>query len=156
MSRQNHAEWEIATRAIHVGQEPDAETAATVPPVHFTSTYTQASPGRHKGFEYSRSGLIGVFTEDAATTLVSLGDFKTFQLWRALAEVLVVGNSVFIAVFCWISALRKLVRAKGARTAVRTNTDDFLPSLTARAQAAFSSVAVTTVIALDVLGAHSR
>ena len=31
-------------------------TGATVPPIHPTSTYTQASPGKHKGYEYSRSG----------------------------------------------------------------------------------------------------
>ncbi len=46
----------FATKAIHVGQEPDAATGATVPPIHVTTTYTQASPGKHKGYEYSRSG----------------------------------------------------------------------------------------------------
>lgn len=45
----------LATAAIHVGQEPDPVTGATVPPIHVTSTYTQASPGVHKGFEYSRT-----------------------------------------------------------------------------------------------------
>jgi len=48
-------EWRFSTKAIHVGQEPDPVTGATVPPIHPTSTYTQASPGRHKGYEYSRS-----------------------------------------------------------------------------------------------------
>ncbi len=43
------------TRAIHVGQDPDPATGATIPPIHITTTYTQASPGKHKGFEYSRS-----------------------------------------------------------------------------------------------------
>jgi len=38
-----------------VGQEPDEATGATVPPIHPTTTYTQASPGRHKGFAYSRT-----------------------------------------------------------------------------------------------------
>lgn len=45
----------FATRAIHVGQAPDPTTGATIPPIHITSTYTQAGPGEHKGFEYSRS-----------------------------------------------------------------------------------------------------
>ncbi len=45
----------FATRAIHVGQEPDPSTGATVPPIYATSTYTQAAPGQHKGYEYSRS-----------------------------------------------------------------------------------------------------
>ena len=50
------SDWRIATRAIHVGQEPDPTTGATVPPIHLSSTFTQESPGKHKGFEYARSG----------------------------------------------------------------------------------------------------
>lgn len=49
------AQWRFATRAIHVGQEPDPLTGATVPPIHPTSTFTQTSPGKHKGYEYARS-----------------------------------------------------------------------------------------------------
>ena len=45
----------FSTRAIHVGQQPDPATGATVPPIHVTSTYTQAAPGQSKGFEYSRT-----------------------------------------------------------------------------------------------------
>jgi cystathionine gamma-lyase len=46
----------FSTRAIHAGQEPDPATGATVVPIYATSTYTQAAPGQHKGYEYSRSG----------------------------------------------------------------------------------------------------
>jgi cystathionine gamma-lyase len=49
-------EWGFATRAIHAGQEPDPATGATIVPIYATSTYTQAAPGQHKGYEYSRSG----------------------------------------------------------------------------------------------------
>jgi cystathionine gamma-lyase len=45
----------FSTKAIHIGQDPDPATGATVPPIYATSTYTQAAPGKHKGFEYSRS-----------------------------------------------------------------------------------------------------
>src|ERR1044072_5257431 len=45
-----------ATRAIHAGQEADPATGATVVPIYATSTFTQEAPGRHKGYEYSRSG----------------------------------------------------------------------------------------------------
>lgn len=45
----------FSTRAIHEGQEPDPTTGATIPPVYFSSTYTQAAPGVNKGFEYSRT-----------------------------------------------------------------------------------------------------
>ncbi len=43
------------TRAIHVGQDPDPVTGATVPPLYLTSTYTQPEFGRHQGYEYGRS-----------------------------------------------------------------------------------------------------
>lgn len=49
-------EWKLATKAIHVGQEPDPATGAIIPPICATSTYYQSSPGKHQGFEYSRSG----------------------------------------------------------------------------------------------------
>jgi cystathionine gamma-lyase len=48
--------WRLATRAIHAGQDPDPATGATIVPIYATSTYTQAAPGQHKGYEYSRSG----------------------------------------------------------------------------------------------------
>jgi cystathionine gamma-lyase len=46
----------FATRAIHAGQEPDAATGAIMTPVYMSSTFVQASPGVHKGYDYSRSG----------------------------------------------------------------------------------------------------
>lgn len=44
----------FATKAIHAGQEADPTTGAVMTPIYQTSTYKQASPGDHKGFEYSR------------------------------------------------------------------------------------------------------
>jgi cystathionine gamma-lyase len=46
---------EFSTRTIHGGQWPDPTTGAVITPIYATSTYAQASPGEHKGFEYSRS-----------------------------------------------------------------------------------------------------
>lgn len=45
----------LATRAIHAGQYPDPSTGAIMTPIYATSTYVQASPGQHKGYEYSRT-----------------------------------------------------------------------------------------------------
>jgi cystathionine gamma-lyase len=45
----------IGTRAIHAGQAPDPATGAIMTPIYATSTYVQESPGRHKGYEYSRT-----------------------------------------------------------------------------------------------------
>lgn len=46
----------FSTKAIHVGQGPDPVTGATIIPIHQTTTFTQEEIGRHKGYEYSRSG----------------------------------------------------------------------------------------------------
>jgi cystathionine beta-lyase/cystathionine gamma-synthase len=43
------------TIAIHGGQTPDPSTGAIMPPIYQTSTYVQAGPGEHKGYEYSRT-----------------------------------------------------------------------------------------------------
>jgi len=45
----------FATRAIHVGQEPDPLTGAVVVPLYQTSTYEQEAVGKHRGYEYSRT-----------------------------------------------------------------------------------------------------
>jgi cystathionine gamma-lyase len=47
--------YDIATRTIHAGQEPDPSTGAIMTPIYATSTYVQESPGRHKGYDYARS-----------------------------------------------------------------------------------------------------
>jgi len=44
----------FSTRAIHTGQEPDAETGAVTVPIYATSTYVQQEIGKHKGYEYAR------------------------------------------------------------------------------------------------------
>jgi len=43
------------TAAIHAGQEPDPTTGAIMTPVYMTSTYVQKAPGKHLGYEYSRT-----------------------------------------------------------------------------------------------------
>jgi cystathionine gamma-lyase len=45
----------FATRTIHAGQSPDPTTGAIMQPIYATSTYVQESPGKHKGYEYSRT-----------------------------------------------------------------------------------------------------
>lgn len=48
-------DWNFATKVIHAGGEADKETGAIMPPIYQTSTYVQSSPGKHKGYEYTRS-----------------------------------------------------------------------------------------------------
>ena len=44
----------FATKAIHVGQEPDPSTGAVTVPIYATSTYVQEELGKNKGYEYAR------------------------------------------------------------------------------------------------------
>ncbi|ADY28894.1 MULTISPECIES: cystathionine gamma-synthase [Cellulophaga] len=43
------------SKTIHGGQEPDKAYGAVMPPIYQTSTYAQTAPGKHNGYEYSRS-----------------------------------------------------------------------------------------------------
>lgn len=87
----------LATKFIHAGAEPDPSTGAIMTPIYQTSTFVQAAPGDHKGYEYARSqnptrfalerafaeienaryGLAfssGVAATDAVIKLLSVGD----------------------------------------------------------------------------------
>ena len=44
----------FGTKAIHAGQEPDPSTGAVMTPIYQTSTFWQASPGKHQGYAYAR------------------------------------------------------------------------------------------------------
>ncbi|ORX79158.1 cystathionine gamma-synthase [Anaeromyces robustus] len=53
MSQENFG---FATRAIHVGQDPDPVTGAVIPALSLATTFKQSAAGVHTGFEYSRTG----------------------------------------------------------------------------------------------------
>lgn len=53
--KRSSPELGLGTRAIHAGQQPDPSTGAIMTPIYATSTYVQESPGKHKGYEYSRT-----------------------------------------------------------------------------------------------------
>ena len=44
------------TRAIHAGQDPDPAFGALSVPIYQTSTFAQEEVGKHKGYEYARTG----------------------------------------------------------------------------------------------------
>jgi len=56
LTKQEGESWGFATRALHIGQGPDPATGAVVQPIHLATTFAQQGVGKHKGFEYSRSG----------------------------------------------------------------------------------------------------
>ena len=45
----------FGTKAIHAGVKPDPSTGAIMTPIFQTSTYVQAAPGDHQGYEYART-----------------------------------------------------------------------------------------------------
>jgi cystathionine beta-lyase/cystathionine gamma-synthase len=51
----NELNYRFETLAIHAGQSPDPTTGAVMTPIYQTSTYVQAAPAEHKGYEYSRT-----------------------------------------------------------------------------------------------------
>ena len=55
MAKRKNTQLGLGTRAIHAGQHPDPSTGAIMTPIYATSTYVQESPGKHKGYEYSRT-----------------------------------------------------------------------------------------------------
>jgi len=44
------------TLAIHAGQDPEPATGAVAVPIYQTSTFAQEAVGKHKGYEYARTG----------------------------------------------------------------------------------------------------
>ena len=46
----------FSTRAIHAGQAPDPATGAVTVPIYQTSTFAQEAVGKHRGYEYARTG----------------------------------------------------------------------------------------------------
>ncbi len=48
-------QFKPGTKFIHAGVEPDPSTGAIMTPIYQTSTYVQAAPGEHKGYEYART-----------------------------------------------------------------------------------------------------
>ncbi|MBI1825067.1 MAG: cystathionine gamma-synthase [Planctomycetes bacterium] len=131
MNEQNQ-NWKFATRAIHVGQEPDPTTGATVPPICATSTYTQASPGKHKGYEYSRSAnptrvgleraLASLEGGEAAASFAS-GSAATACVFATLSP----GDKVVAYADCYGGTFRLLKRVFEGFGVVPVFTDDTSP-----------------------------
>ena len=52
----DQAHHRLATRVVHAGVSPDPGTGAIMTPIYNSSTFVQEAPGKHKGYEYSRTG----------------------------------------------------------------------------------------------------
>ncbi|XP_007471703.1 PREDICTED: cystathionine gamma-lyase isoform X3 [Lipotes vexillifer] len=76
----------FATQAIHVGQEPEQWTSqAVVPPISLSTTFKQGAPGRHLGFEYSRSGNPTRNCLEKAVAALDGAKYSTNRYFRQVA-----------------------------------------------------------------------
>jgi cystathionine beta-lyase/cystathionine gamma-synthase len=94
------------TRAIHVGQDPDAEFGAVSVPIYQTSTYAQPAVGKPKAYDYARGGnptrealqQVLASLEGGTRALCfssGLGATTTFLLTLRPGDHVVLGNDVY-------------------------------------------------------------
>lgn len=67
----------FATKAIHVGNEPEERTGAVIPPIFMTSTYAQEAPAQHKGYDYTRAGNPNFCVAEAQLAALESAQFAT-------------------------------------------------------------------------------
>lgn len=93
---------DLDTRVIHGGQSPDQETGAVMVPIVTSSTYVQESPGKHKGYEYSRSQNPTRFAYERAVANCESGSagFAFASGMAAISTVLELLNSGDHVVAC--------------------------------------------------------
>lgn len=135
---------DMETRVIHAGQKPDPTTGAIMTPIYATSTYVQESPGKHKGFEYSRTrNPTRLAYEDCVANLESgKGGFAFASGMAAAATILellkpgdhiIVCDDVYGGTFRLFEKVRKrsaglemtfvdMTRLENLATAIRKNT----------------------------------
>src|SRR6202048_92369 len=127
----------FSTLAIHAGQDADPATGATVVPIYATSTYTQEAPGKHKGYEYSRSG--NPTRAALETCLASLEDGERglafasgLAATTAVLSVLKPGDEVAAAADLYGGTFRLLERVFKPWGLIARYTDDPSPAGFAR------------------------
>lgn len=81
----------LATKAIHLWQQPDPTTGSIIPPLYLTSTYVQEKPGLHKWYEYTRSGNPNFTNVEATLAGLEGGDYALLfssGLWATTTIIL--------------------------------------------------------------------
>lgn len=99
MNNKNH---KLATKLIHAGVEPDPTTGAIMTPIYQTSTYVQASPGEHKGYEYARTQNPTRTVLQNALAAIENGEYALcfgsgMAATDAVAKLLMPGDEVIVA-----------------------------------------------------------
>ncbi len=92
----------LGTKYIHAGAHPDPSTGAIMTPIFQTSTFVQASPGVHKGYEYARSQNPTRFALEEAFAVIENAQFglafsSGVAATDAVMRLLVPGDEVVAA-----------------------------------------------------------
>src|ERR1043165_984253 len=92
----------LATRLIHAGVHPDPSTGAIMTPIYQTSTYVQAAPGDHKGYEYARTQNPTRTVLQNALAAIENGKYglcfgSGMAATDAVAKLLMPGDEVIVA-----------------------------------------------------------
>ncbi len=94
--------YKLATKLIHAGVSPDPTTGAIMTPIYQTSTYVQAAPGDHKGYEYARTQNPTRTVLQQALAAIENGKYglsfgSGMAATDAVAKLLLPGDEVIVA-----------------------------------------------------------
>lgn len=94
--------YKLATKLIHAGVAPDPTTGAIMTPIYQTSTYVQAAPGDHKGYEYARTQNPTRTVLQQALAAIENGQYALsfgsgMAATDAVAKLLMPGDEVIVA-----------------------------------------------------------
>lgn len=94
--------YKLATKLIHAGVSPDPTTGAIMTPIYQTSTYVQAAPGDHKGYEYARTQNPTRTVLQQALAAIENGNYALsfgsgMAATDAVAKLLMPGDEVIVA-----------------------------------------------------------
>lgn len=94
--------YKLATKLIHAGVSPDPTTGAIMTPIYQTSTYVQAAPGDHKGYEYARTQNPTRTVLQQALAAIENGKYALsfgsgMAATDAVAKLLMPGDEVIVA-----------------------------------------------------------
>jgi cystathionine beta-lyase len=108
----------FGTKAVHAGVSPDPTSGAIMTPIYQTSTYVQAAPGQHKGYEYARTQNPTRDALQASLAALEGGKYgicysSGLAAMDAVIKLLQTGDEVLCANDLYGGSYRLLVRVYG-------------------------------------------
>lgn len=127
----------FATKAVHAGVTPDPGTGSIMTPIFQTSTYVQAAPGKHKGYEYARTQNPTRHALEASIAALENGAFgicygSGMAAMDAVIRLLDTGDEVIACNDLYGGSYRLLTKVYG-RLGIRSKFIDMTDPATLRA-----------------------